>query len=180
MARNPKKQITTLILDVDGVLTTGQFTYTAQGKFSKTFGAHDNDGIKLMRPHMDICAITADKRGFAITKKRVADDMGIPLHLVSETDRLAWIKEHFDIKSCAYMGDGMFDARIFGHVGYAIAPANAFQLTKDHAHHVTRARSGEGAVAEACWHLAKKFLGGWDMSILDPVVKPNPIKRLKP
>ncbi len=157
MARDQKKQLRNFILDVDGVFTTGQFLYTADGKFAKVFGAHDHDGIKLLRPHMEICAITADRRGMAITEKRIAGDMGIALHLVSEAERLEWIRKNFNPDECVYMGDGIFDARIFPYVGYSIAPANAFFLAREKANYVTQSRSAEGAVAEACLHLIHTF-----------------------
>ena len=152
-----KLQLKHLILDVDGVFTTGQFLYTNQGKFSKIFGAHDNDGIKLIKPLIDIHAVSADQRGFSITKKRIADDMKLKLELVPEGERLIWMKKNFNLAECAYMGDGINDAAIFDHVAYSIAPANAFYLARDKADFVTTHRSGEGAVAEACLHLIKKF-----------------------
>ena len=36
---------TCCILDVDGVMTTGQFLYTADGKVMKVFGPDDNDKL---------------------------------------------------------------------------------------------------------------------------------------
>lgn len=150
-------KISSFIIDVDGVLTTGQFLYTAEGKYAKVFGPHDNDGIKLLKPYLKIFAITADKRGFGITKKRVADDMRLALHLVSEEDRLPWLQKKFDLKKCIYMGDGIFDAKVFPFSGYSIAPANAFFIAKEQADFVTKAKSGEGAVAEACLHIIDKF-----------------------
>lgn len=152
-----KPQIKNLILDVDGVFTTGQFLYTADGKFAKVFGPHDNDGIKLIRKYVQIYAVSADKRGFAITQKRIEEDMGIELSLVSESDRLNWFKEKFELSSSIYMGDGIFDAEIFDHVAYSIAPANAFYLAKNKASFVTESKSGEGAVAEACLHIIENF-----------------------
>jgi len=152
-----KKHIENFILDVDGVLTTGQFLYTEDGKFAKVFGPHDNDGIKLLRPFINIYAISADKRGFSITEKRIADDMGLPLDLVSEGDRLEWLRKKFDLKRSIYMGDGIYDASVFLHVAYSIAPANAFYLARKKAGFVTESRSGEGAVAEACLHILEKF-----------------------
>lgn len=154
---NKDKKIKNLILDVDGVLTTGQFLYTKDGKLAKTFGPHDNDGIKLLSKLINIQAISADKRGFGITKKRVAEDMGLKLDLVSETDRLSWLKKNFDLSRTIYMGDGMHDALIFDYVVYSIAPANAFYLARDKAKFVTSHRAGEGAVAEACLHIIDKF-----------------------
>src|SRR3990167_374328 len=72
-----------LILDVDGVMTTGQFLYTTQGKAIKIFGPDDNDGLSLLKPHLEIRFITGDKKGFPVSKKRIVDDMGFSLDLVS-------------------------------------------------------------------------------------------------
>ena len=81
------------LLDVDGVMTSGQFLYSQDGKEYKVFGPHDNDGLKLIKDGITVKFITADKRGFPITKKRIVDDMGFELELVSEQVRYEYIKE---------------------------------------------------------------------------------------
>lgn len=149
---------TCLVFDVDGVFTDGKFLYTPEGKFAKVFGPHDSDGIKLIKNNLQVRAITADKRGFSISKKRM-DDMAIPLELVSEPDREAWFVKNCDLKNTIFMGDGMHDAKIFDIVGYSIAPANAFYLAKQKASYVTSHNAGEGAVGEACLHVLEKFFG---------------------
>lgn len=151
------KEPINFILDVDGVFTTGQFLYTEQGKFAKIFGPHDNDGIKLLSKLINIQTVSADKRGFAITKKRIAEDMGLKLDLVSEEDRVGWLEKNFDLEETIFMGDSMHDAKIFEKVMYSIAPANAFYLARDKASFVTSHRGGEGAVGEACLHILEKF-----------------------
>ena len=95
--------------DVDGVMTTGQFLYSADGKTHKVFGPHDNEGIKLLKGLLPVRFITADKRGFGITKRRIVDDMGCPLDLVPEAEREAFIAGLGD--RVAFMGDGYSDAR---------------------------------------------------------------------
>lgn len=158
MERDKKIKYKYLVFDVDGVFTTGPFLYSIEGKFAKIFGPHDNDGIKLIRDKINVQAISADKRGFEITKKRIQEDMKIPLTLVEEKERLDWFKNNFrSLKEVIYMGDGMHDAKIFEHVGYSIAPNNAFYIAKNKASYITDARSGEGAVAEACIHVIEKF-----------------------
>ena len=147
----------TFIVDVDGVLTNGQFVYTREGKLSKTFGADDHDALRLLNAHMQIHVISGDTRGFEITKKRVAEDMHLPLDLVSTSKRLDWIASRFSLADTIYMGDGIFDAMVFAKVGYAIAPNNAFFKIKPYAHYITQAKGGEGAVAEACWHIIETF-----------------------
>ncbi len=157
MARATKKRISHLILDVDGVLTDGTFWYSSKGKVLKRFGPDDADAIHLIKPYLEVLAISGDKRGFPITKKRVADDMGLPLFQVSTFERANWIAKRFKPDEVVYMGDGIFDAMVFAKVGYAIAPANASAMVRAHADFVTQAGGGSGAVAEACFHLLELF-----------------------
>ena len=79
------------ILDVDGVMTSGEFFYTQEGKYLKCFGPDDNDGLSLLKPFIDIRFITGDKKGFDISKKRIVDDMNYKLDLVSTIKRIDWI-----------------------------------------------------------------------------------------
>lgn len=146
------------IIDVDGVMTDGRFYYTAEGKYMKAFGPDDHDALLLLKPYINIMMVTGDRKGFEISKKRIQDDMKFPLHLVSTIERVKWMQEAgLDLSKTIYMGDGMFDAAVFARLGYGIAPANAFFTTKKHAHFVTNAIGGQGAVAEACVHILEKF-----------------------
>ncbi len=163
MASNKKISIKNFIIDVDGVFTDGQFHYTTEGKVAKIFGPDDNDALSLIQPFINIVVVSGDKRGFPITKKRIEEDMKLPLFQVSTHDRVSWIKERFDLQETVYMGDGVFDAMVFKEVAYAIAPANAFSEIKKHADHVTKASGGQGAVAEACFHIMKKFFKPLDI-----------------
>ena len=76
------------ILDVDGVMTTGHFLYSENGKIIKIFGPDDNDGLRLLSPHIDIRFVTGDRKGFSISNKRIKDDMGFDLDLVSTINRI--------------------------------------------------------------------------------------------
>ncbi|MFA4960738.1 MAG: HAD hydrolase family protein [Candidatus Pacearchaeota archaeon] len=147
-----------LILDVDGVMTTGQFLYSEEGKRYKIFGPHDADGLKLIRDKVNITFISADKRGFAISKKRI-DDMGYKLLQVSEGDRYKFIKENFGFENTIYIGDGIFDAFIIRDCKFGIAPANARIEARKFAKFVTPSKSGEGAVCDACIKINKTFFG---------------------
>ena len=145
------------ILDVDGVMTTGQFFYTSKGKVMKVFGPDDNDGLSLLRPYLEIRFVTGDRKGFTITSKRIVDDMKYTLDLVSTIRRAEWIEERYPLKNVIYMGDGIFDHYVMKKVGYAIATANADLLAKKSAHYVTERKGGDRAVAEACLHIMDKF-----------------------
>lgn len=158
-----KKPIKNFILDADGVFTDGKFHYTIEGKVMKTYGDADADAISVIKKYVYVHVISGDKRGFAITKKRIAEDMKLPLDLVSTFERADWIKEHFDPEETIYMGDGLYDPLVFKRVAYSIAPANAFFKTKEEADFITNARGGEGAVAEACLHVMEKFFEPFDV-----------------
>lgn len=153
-----KGNIDTVIFDVDWVFTDGNFIYTADGKFWKIYGAHDADGIKLLKKHtIQIQCISADKRWFPITKKRIEEDMWLALEMVSEWDRMQRLRDHFDLSKCIYMGDGFHDVKIFEEMGYGIAPGNGFYLATDKADYVTKTPAWSGAVLEAVLHILETF-----------------------
>ncbi len=159
--KNNKPKV--FILDVDGVFTDGKFYYTVDGKIAKMFGPEDNDGLSLLKGKIEVRAVSGDKKGFAITRKRIAEDMKMQLDEVSTFERIDWIKSLYNPKDVIYMGDGIYDPLVFKEVAYSIAPANAFYTTKKHANFVTNARGGEGAVAEACLHILDKFFEPFDL-----------------
>ncbi len=149
---------TVFILDVDGVMTTGQFIYTENGKAAKVFGADDNDALSLLKQYIkDIIFVTGDKKGYKITYKRIVEDMGYPLNLVSTIDRIKWISDNYNPKEVIYMGDGIFDHYVFRKVGYSIAPSNSDPNAWKYANYVTKRTGGNRAVAEACLHIMEKF-----------------------
>ena len=145
------------IFDVDGVFTDGGFYYSNEGKVLKKFGDADSDALTFLKDKLHVEMITGDKRGFPISKKRISEDMGYPISLVSTYQRLDWIKERFNPLETIYMGDGIYDPLVFRGVGYSIAPNNAFYNTKKYANFITKSKGGNGAVAEAIIHVLDKF-----------------------
>ena len=150
------------ILDVDGVMTNGQFLYSEAGKQMKIFGPDDNDGLRLLNPYLKIRFVTGDRKGLPITTKRIKEDMKFDLDLVSTIKRIEWIKEHYNPKEVIYMGDGIFDHYVMKEVGYSIAPANSDKIAKAHANYVTERSGGDRAVAEACLHIMQKFFTAYE------------------
>ena len=161
------------ILDVDGVLTTGHFLYSEKGKLMKIFGPDDNDGLSLLKPYLRIRFVTGDRKGFSISQKRIVDDMGFELDLVSTIRRIDWIKELYNPEEVIYMGDGIFDHYVMSEVGYSIAPANADSNAKRAADFVTERKGGDRAVAEASIHILEKFFDPYN-----PENQPNAVGKL--
>ena len=148
------------VLDVDGVLNSGQFLYSENGKIFKVFGPHDSDGLKMIRNLLGILFITADKRGFKISKKRIVDDMGYDIKLVAEEDRLAFFREVVGFESTIYMGDGYYDAEILRNCLCGITPNSARIEAKHAADYITDSNAGDGAVLDACLYVKSKYFEG--------------------
>ena len=148
--------IKNFILDVDGCLNDGKIYWGVDGKPFKAFGNYDHDGLKLLKSHVNIQFITADKMGWDIIKSRVVDHMKFPLTLVIEKDRFDYVKSH-NFEETAYMGDGYFDTPIIKHACIGIAPAQARIEARAAADYITDSKGGEGAVMDACMYLIKKM-----------------------
>ena len=146
-----------LIIDVDGVMTTGQFFYSEKGKVFKVFGPDDNDALSILSRYIKIHFVTGDRKGFKISQKRIVHDMGFKLDLVSTIKRKEWIGEKYNLKKTIYIGDGIFDYLVMKNVNYSICPSNANPLCKKYANFTTKRSGGDRAVAEACCHILKKF-----------------------
>ena len=151
-----------VISDVDGCLTDGRYIYTTNGKVAKVFGPHDNDGVKLLRENnVDVVFISADKRGFPITKKRI-EDMKCEVFNVSESDRVQWVKTYVSENGytlSVFFGDGIGDVPVKDVVTYFVCPANARKEAKESADYITESIGGQGAFLDlAQWVINKGVL----------------------
>tara|TARA_Y100000589_G_scaffold73592_1_gene66699 strand:+ start:3000 stop:3521 length:522 start_codon:yes stop_codon:yes gene_type:complete len=160
------------ILDVDGVMTNGNFFYNCEGKILKSFGPDDSDALSILKNYINIEFVTGDRKGFDISKKRISDDMGYPLSLVSTIQRKEWIEKKYDLNDVIYMGDGIFDFFVMKAVGYSIAPSNADKNALKVADFVTERIGGNRAVSEASMHILGKF---FNVKSLEVAIKENKI-----
>jgi 3-deoxy-D-manno-octulosonate 8-phosphate phosphatase (KDO 8-P phosphatase) len=144
------------ILDVDGCLNDGCIYWGVDGKPFKAFGNYDHDGLKLLRKHINIQFISADKAGWNITNSRIVDHMKFPLTLVPEATRFDFVK-NFNLDETIYMGDGFYDAPIIKAAALGIAPAQARIEAKEAADFVTYSKGGHGAVMDACLYIMDKM-----------------------
>ena len=142
-----------IVFDVDGVMTDGRFDYSAQGKQLKSFGPDDADALKLLAGIAPIVFVSADRRGFPITERRIAGDMGHDVQLVPSADRLAWMTARAPLDRVAYMGDSFTDIPVLKEVDVGITTADALPGVQQAATYVTARRGGDRAVAEACFYL---------------------------
>ena len=156
--KNLKKIPKYFVLDVDGVMTDGNFYYSTRGKIIKAFGPDDHDALKFLKKYIHIEFITSDRmEGYKISKKRIQDDMGFKLTRVETQDRLKWISSKFELSRLIFMGDGIFDPRVMKKCFYAISTSDSDEYCKKSSDFITKKRGGNRAVAEACKHIAYEF-----------------------
>ena len=142
-----------IVFDVDGVMTDGRFDYSAEGKQFKRFGPDDADALKLLTAVAPIVFVSADRRGFPITERRIGTDMGHDVQLVPSGKRLAWMASRAPLDRVAYMGDSFTDIPVLKEVSVGITTADALPGVRQAATYVTQRCGGDRAVAEACFYL---------------------------
>ncbi|QNM97151.1 KdsC family phosphatase [Chitinimonas koreensis] len=142
-----------MIFDVDGVMTDGGLYYTDAGEELKAFNSLDGHGLKMLRASGVQLAILTGRTSRLVEHR--ARNLGID-HLVQGAhDKLASFQAllaetGFKPEDCGYMGDDVVDLPVMRRVAFAVAVPDSPTLVRQHAHYVTGARGGHGAVREAC------------------------------
>jgi 3-deoxy-D-manno-octulosonate 8-phosphate phosphatase KdsC-like HAD superfamily phosphatase len=80
--------------------------------------------------------------------------MKCELFYVPEKERFKFI-ENYGFDNIAYMGDGLFDAKIIAKAKIGIAPAQARIEAKQVANYITPSNGGEGAYLDAALMLMR-------------------------
>ena len=156
-----------LVLDVDGVLTKGEITYTSSGEELKTFHAKDGMGLAIAHA-MGLQTAIITGRTSPIVERRAKElnishiQMGshnksVGLQVVLDTLQL-------EAHEVAYMGDDLNDLGVMSRVGLAMTPQDGVAEIKDIAHYICQANGGEGAVREAVEYILKRE-GLWEEAV---------------
>jgi 3-deoxy-D-manno-octulosonate 8-phosphate phosphatase (KDO 8-P phosphatase) len=151
MTSAKRKRIKVLLLDVDGVLTGGDITYTDDGSEVKTFNVKDGLGIKLLMKAGITVGIVTGRRSGALLHR--CSDLGIEMIYDGVDNKDAVIDAVLDrtgarADEVAFAGDDLPDIPLMKKVGLAIAVADAHGAVKQVADWVTRSNGGQGAVRE--------------------------------
>jgi len=161
------KQLALLLLDVDGVLTTGQVIYNDAGQETKVFNVRDGLGLRLLREAGIPVGIITGRRSMALVHR--CNNLGITLlkdGVRDKTEALASVLKEMKVSAAetAFVGDDLPDLPVMKRVGVPIAVADAHELVKQAAVWTTCAHGGQGAVREICETILKAR-GQWDALI---------------
>ena len=145
------KRIQVAAFDVDGVLTDGTLYYTDSGEEMKAFNVQDGHGLKMLKDSGVALAIISSRSSRALEAR--ARNLGIELLFQGAADKLAAFEAllarcGIAAEACAYAGDDLVDLPVLKRCGLAVAVPDAPAIVRRHAHYVTRAPGGRGAVRE--------------------------------
>ena len=151
LVRAKLEKVRALILDVDGVMTSGTITYDNHGNELKTFNVLDGYGIKAIQ-NAGICvAIMSGRRSIAVERRALELNISdVYQGLQNKTEALekfARLRE-LSYEEIAHIGDDIPDLALFEHVGLAVAVANAVPQLKETADLLLTRSGGEGAIRE--------------------------------
>jgi len=153
-----------LVLDVDGVLTDGTLTISADGSQTQTFNVLDGHGIRLWQRAGLKVAFLSGRASDAIMHR--AKELEVEYVLQDCRHKLDALKEFLariglPPEKAAYVGDDLPDLPAMRYVGFGVAVANAVAEVKQHADLVTIRPGGAGAVREVIEYILKNT-GRWD------------------
>lgn len=139
--------------DVDGVLTDGGLLFSETGETLKRFNTLDGHGLKMLQK-AGITPVVITGRDSLPLRTRLQALGVVHAHFGTEDKRPAAEQTlqslGLDWSQAAAMGDDWPDLPMMRRAAFACAPANAHTEVLAAAHHITRARGGDGAAREFC------------------------------
>lgn len=151
------RAIRLLILDVDGILTSGKLLYGTEGVLID-FHVHDGLGMKRLQQHGIEVAVITSRQSEAVTRRM--QDLGITHLWQGQRDKLTAydaLKQALQLQDTeiACMGDDLPDLPLLQRAGLAVTVKQAPAAIRRAADWCTRTRGGEGAVRELADRLLK-------------------------
>ena len=133
--------------DVDGVLTSGQLTYEANGETTKVFHVRDGVGLKLLQDFgFEVAIVTAKDSPMVRTRM---SEMGIRHYYPGSKDKLAVLTQMsqqlaLPLSACSFVGDDVVDLPAMSASGLSFCPQDAYPLVQSQADVVLDVNGGSG------------------------------------
>jgi 3-deoxy-D-manno-octulosonate 8-phosphate phosphatase (KDO 8-P phosphatase) len=151
-------RITTLIFDVDGVLTDGTVTVTTSGEMLRRMSIKDGYALKTAVDNgYNVCIISGgSNEGVRLRLKGLGViDIFLGVHNKVEQLNLYLTKNNIDIKSALYMGDDIPDLQVMQLVGLPCCPQDAAIEIKAASLYISHKNGGKGAVRDVIEQVMK-------------------------
>ncbi len=160
-------EITTFILDVDGVLTDGRLLISESGELLRTMNAKDGYAIKAaLQKGFKICIITG---GTNEGVKGRLEGLGIKDVFLNASDKMIQIdqyvaKHNLKAENIVYMGDDMPDVPAVQFAGLGCCPQDAIPEIKAVSQYISHKNGGDACVRDIIEQVMKAQ-GKW--TVLD-------------
>lgn len=157
------QQITTLVFDVDGVLTDGTITIATNGEMYRTMHTKDGYALKTaVDQGYNVCIISGGSnegvrkrlQGLGIT------DIHLGVHQKVEILEKYLSEKGIDKSQVLYMGDDIPDYEVMQMVALPCAPQDAVPEIKEVSIYVSHKKGGKGCVREIIEQVLK-VQGKW-------------------
>ncbi|MCB0662876.1 MAG: HAD-IIIA family hydrolase [Saprospiraceae bacterium] len=159
------KQVHTIMLDVDGVLTNGKVIITEKGELIRSMNIKDGYAMKAaLASGLKIMVITGGKSKGVVDRLKA---LGISEVYAGVSDKLERFEDLVDIfeldpEGILYMGDDIPDMEVMKRVGMPCCPADACPEIKEISLYISPIEGGEGCVREVIEKIMK-LQGNWPM-----------------
>ncbi len=151
-------EITTLIFDVDGVLTDGSITVTTEGEMLRTMSIKDGFALKTaVDAGFNVCIISGGSNEGVRKRLTGLGIKDIYLGAHNKIEQLNAYLEKNTIKKAQtlYMGDDIPDYPVMKVVGLPCCPQDAVAETKGISKYVSHKGGGKGAVRDVIEQVLK-------------------------
>ena len=147
------RRVRLAIFDVDGVLTDGALVFSGSGEELKVFNVLDGHGMKLLQASGVALAVITSRASRAVEERM--RNLGIDSLFQGAQEKLPAFNQLIErqgiaAEAAAFIGDDLQDLPVLKRCGFAATVPDAPAAVRRHAHYVTRARGGHGAVRELC------------------------------
>jgi len=145
------KNITTLIFDVDGVLTNGDIIASDSGEFLRTFNIKDGYALQLAVKRGYLICIISGGRGLAMQRR--FEGLGIAEVFLGVSDKVdvfnsLLTKHNITADEVLYMGDDIPDLKVMQLVGLPTCPSDAVPEIKAISEYISPYSGGKTAVRD--------------------------------
>ncbi len=156
-------QITTLIFDVDGVLTDGTIIVATNGEMHRKM--HTKDGFALktaVDKGINVCIISGGTNEGVRMRLQGLGIKDIYLGAHHKTETMATYLKENNIKpeNVLYMGDDIPDLQVMKEIAIPCCPQDAVQEIKRVSLYVSHKKGGKGAVRDVIEQVLK-VQGKW-------------------
>ncbi|ARN76773.1 3-deoxy-D-manno-octulosonate 8-phosphate phosphatase [Nonlabens spongiae] len=159
------RNITTFILDVDGVLTDGRLLISESGELLRTMNAKDGYAMKAaLYAGYKVCIITGGRNEGV--KSRL-EGLGVTDVFLNASEKMVQMHDYVaqnDLKpeEILYMGDDMPDVPALEYAGLATCPQDAIPEIKAVSDYVSHRRGGDACVRDVIEQVMK-VRGDWNV-----------------